>query len=84
MPDAKQDTLHEAADDHGLTFTVNSRDCGRPGDIRRIVVTKIRSGLDLGISALGTLAAGAGAMVSANKLKGLREGMSTSAFDLGK
>ena len=84
MPDAKQDTLHEAADDQGLTFTVYSLDCGRPGGIRRIVVTKIRTGLDLDISALSKLAAGAGAMVSVNKLKGLREGMSTSAFGLLK
>jgi choloylglycine hydrolase len=53
VPDAKQDTLHEAANDQGLTFTTNSLGGNKSPDVAGVAADKILSGLDLGMWALG-------------------------------
>ncbi len=53
VPDAKQDALHEAANDQGLTFTTNSLSGNKSPDVAGVPAENILSGLDLGVWALG-------------------------------
>ena len=53
VPDAKQDTLHEATNDQGLTFTTNSLSGNKSPDVAGVPADQVLSGLDLGTWALG-------------------------------
>ncbi len=53
VPDAKQDTLHEAVNDQGLTFSTNSLGGNKSPDVAGVPAENILSGLDLGVWALG-------------------------------
>ncbi|MFW9611745.1 MAG: linear amide C-N hydrolase [Fluviibacter sp.] len=52
-PNAKQDSLHEAINDQGLTFTTNSLGGNISPNVHQVPQEKILSGLDLGVWALG-------------------------------
>ncbi len=56
VPDAKQDTLHEATNDQGLTFTTNSLSGNKSPDVAGVPADQVLSGLDLGTWALGNFA----------------------------
>lgn len=51
---AKQDALHEAANDQGLTFTANSLSGNKSPDVSKASPAKILSAIDLGMWALGS------------------------------
>lgn len=56
VPEAKQDTLHEATNDQGLTFTTNSLSGNESPDVAGVLADQVLSGLDLGTWALGNFA----------------------------
>jgi choloylglycine hydrolase len=53
VPNAKQDALHEAINDQGLTITTNSLGGNVGPNVRQTPQDKVLSGLDLGTWALG-------------------------------
>jgi choloylglycine hydrolase len=53
VPDAKQDTLHQAVNDQGLTFSTNSLGGNKSPDVAGVPAENILSGLDLGVWSLG-------------------------------